>query len=198
MIIGIPINTTVIATSGSYNTSTVVDGTTRVSMISRCFGCCGRIAASLPSPRVVDAVLSLSLWDHYDNTSIASFQQAMAGWRFDDDIPWDFPTSILPNAQMIARVNNWLGGSMRPYLVYNDTTPASDPLYYLHLTNVDRLTNKWLTKHLASSKTPFDQLSPTSRNGEAATQCIAPFLPLTRTGQLFSDSASSMAYRYDH
>src|SRR5689334_22631516 len=57
--------------------------------ISRCFGCAGRLSSSLPTPGVVNGVLQLQNWDHGVNSTYASFSRAMAGYRFDDELPWD-------------------------------------------------------------------------------------------------------------
>lgn len=173
--------------------------------ISRCFACAGRIAASLPTPSVVNAALQLSIWDRDSNATTASFARAMAGFTF-DDMPTDWPDSILPQSQLIARVNNWLGGSLRPSLVYRATSPASDPLFYLHATFVDKLMDEWLLRHgpaMTSSTYTAEARSFAShslrynvRNSEGANMCGAPFLPLRSNADYFTLAASSLGYTY--
>lgn len=158
------------------------------SQIARCFACAGRIAPSLPSASLTQAILELENWDNGIYSDDASFVHAMAGWTF-DDIPFDWPPSILPNAQMIARVNNWLGGTLRPMLVSPLTSPASDPLYYMSLTFIDRLTTKWIDAH----NVDVSMLRTNILNGEGATICTPSFLPLTTNGDLFM---SATPYTY--
>jgi hypothetical protein len=80
----------------------------QTTQITRCFACTGRVAPSLPSRDVVESIVALNAWDngYHVNATKSSFVQAMAGYRF-DDIPYDWPLSIIDNSQMISRVSNW-------------------------------------------------------------------------------------------
>lgn len=194
--IGIQINTTASSATWVFNDTTEGTTATAISMISRCFACAGRIAPSLPSTIVTQAVLELDTWDYGVNSSSASFVHAMAGYRYDDELPADYPPSIIDNAQMIARVANWLGGSQRPYMIYQHTSPASDPLLYLHLTFVDKLTNSWLSDHSNTIAAEHDIISDT-RMGGTASQCTAPFLPLLTNQQLYTHHNYLLGYQYE-
>jgi hypothetical protein len=196
--IGEAINTTVDSATWVLSNQTEGAIPTRVSMISRCFACGGRIAASLPSTGVTDAILSLSTWDHGVNATSASFVRAMAGETWDDELPADYPPSIVTNGgQMITRVSNWLGGSQRPYMIYHATSPASDPLLYLHLTFVDKLMNKWLTKHDKSMSDAAHDMTHDITSGNGASICTAPLLPLITNEQLYTHHHTSLGYQYD-
>lgn len=82
---------------------------------------------TLPSKQEVDQALTIDEYDSGDwDEDVKSFRNILEGW-------WYAPG-------LHNRVHGWVGGSMGP------GTSPSDPIFFLHHSNVDRIWDDWQKK----------------------------------------------------
>ena len=105
----------------------------------------GSNVSTLPRQSVVDAALSLVPYDSspWDRTSTSSHRNRLEGYI-------DYP-------QLHNRVHRWVGQTMRL------STAPTDPVFFLHHANIDRLWAEWQTRHSSLGYLPSSG-GPTGHN----------------------------------
>ena len=74
---------------------------------------------------------------------------------------------------------------------------ANDPVFINHHTMIDCLFEQWLTKNRNRSENMYPASLDAQFAGHAAGDCIVPFIPLYKHGEVFLKSADDYGYRCD-
>uniref|UniRef100_A0A8C5MDP7 Tyrosinase copper-binding domain-containing protein n=1 Tax=Leptobrachium leishanense TaxID=445787 RepID=A0A8C5MDP7_9ANUR len=140
-------------------------------------------ANKLPSYEDVEHTLNFSVYDTepFNSLSIHSFRNALEGFIKPSD-------GETPENNMHNLFHAYIGGTISQVAI-----SASDPLFILHHSYIDKITERWIRKYNASPKSYPSNDNP----GHAPRECVTPFLPCFFNEALI-DISTVFGYTYSN
>jgi len=137
-------------------------------------------ASTLPTQQMVDYCADKLPFDvaPYSNFVRDGFRGCLEGWYGLDNTT---------SKHLHNRVHLWVGGTMIPTSI-----SASDPAFFLHHSQVDRVYDRWLSAHPQQKFIP-EHGAPLDTN---ANEPLRPWLPLRTPAQVHHPAAARLGYRY--